>query len=225
MKCEFLKKTLRIMDNLGSQWSGLLLVMGLLLTVAFLYIDRHQAISDIIRSKGWLGIVVAIVLIALISMTPIPTESLTVMCLKAYGIGWGTFYSWVGSTLSAVAIFWLVRSIGEPLRQKVISHESFKQVNEWIIGKGSIGLLIARLLPLPAFIVNYITAVIPAIRFWGYLWTAALTIIPSYLVTAMIFMGVTAKLRIWLVVGGLGMVLIWFSSYLLNRYQTLKATC
>lgn len=75
-----------------------------------------------------------------------------------------------------------------------------------------------------AFIVNYITSVIPAIRFWSYLWTAALTIIPTYLVTALIFMGITAKLRIWLVVGSLGMVLIWVSSNVLNHYQMVKET-
>jgi len=222
MKYKVLKKHLCKLDTLRNQWSVFFLVMGVLLIVGFLYIDRYQAISDIIRSTGWLGIVTAIFLITLLSMTPIPTESLTIICLKTYGIGWGSFYSWVGSTLSAVAIFGLVRSIGE--LQTVISYERFKQVNEWIQRKGTIGLLIARLLPLPAFIVNYITAIIPAIGFWSYLWTAGLTIIPSYFVTALIFMGFTEKLRIWLVVGSIGMVMTWASSYLLNRYQMVKET-
>lgn len=218
-------KTQYTLDNLGNLWSTVLLVVGILLLVAFLYFDQRRAISNIIRSTGWLGIVTAILLITLFSMTPIPTESLTIMCLKAYGISWGIFYSWVGSTLSAVAIFILVRSIGDPFLQIVISQERFEQVNEWIKRKGTLGLIIARLLPLPAFIVNYVTAVIPAIRFWSYLWTAALTIIPSYLVTALIYMGFSPKLRIWLVVGSLGMVLIWVSSYLLNRLQIIKETC
>lgn len=218
------KKTPRTLDNLGNWWSLTFLSVGILIIVAFLYIDRGQVVSNIIRSSGWLGIVTAILLIALISMTPIPTESLTIMCLKSYGIGWGIFYSWVGSTLSSVAIFLLVRSIRAPLLQLVISQERFEQVNEWIKSKGTIGLVIARLLPLPAFIVNYITAFIPAIEFWSYLWTAALTIIPSYLVTALIFMGISENLRTWLVVGSLCMVLIWVSSYLLNRYPMAKET-
>ena len=224
MKCKVNKKTPRTLDNLGNWRSLALLAVGILVIVAFLYIDRGQAVSNIIRSSGWLGIVTAIFLIALLSMTPIPTESLTIMCLKSYGIGWGIFYSWVGSTLSSVAIFLLVRSIGDPLLQLVISQERFEQVNEWIKRKGTMGLVVARLLPLPAFIVNYITALIPAIGFWSYLWTAALTIIPSYWVTALIFMGISENLRAWLVVGSLGMVLIWASSYLLNRYPTVKET-
>jgi len=201
-----------------------LLAVGVLIIVAFLYLDRYQTISNIIYSTGWAGVVTAIFLITIISMTPIPTESLTIMCLKAYGIGWGIFYSWVGSTLSAVAIYLLVQSIGHSVLQMIISQERFEQVNEWIKGQGTRGVVIARFLPLPAFVVNYITAVIPSIRFWSYLWTAALTIIPSYVVTALIFMGVSTNLRIWLVVGSLGMVLIWISSYLLSRSQLVKET-
>lgn len=224
MNYKVTKETLCTLDTLGNWWSVVLFVIGILIIVAFLYIDRGQAVSNIILSAGWLGIVTAIFLITLLSMTPIPTESLTIMCLKSYGIGWGIFYSWVGSTLSSVAIFLLVRSIREPILQLVISQERFEQVNKWIKRKGTIGLVIARLLPLPAFIVNYITAMIPAIEFWSYLWTAALTIIPSYLVTALIFMGISANLRIWLVIGSLGMCLIWVSSYLLNRYPLVKET-
>lgn len=212
------------METLGNQVSVLLFVIGILIMAAFLYIDRGQAVSNIIRSAGWPGIMTAIILITLLSMTPLPTESITIMCLKSYGVGWGIFYSWFGSTLSSVAIFLLVRSIREPLLQLVISPEHFEQVNDWIKRKGTIGLVIARLLPLPAFIVNYITAVIPAIEFWSYFWTAAVTIIPSYLATALIFMGISANLRIWLVIGSLGMVLIWVFSYLLNRYPLVKET-
>ncbi|MCQ2027258.1 TVP38/TMEM64 family protein, partial [Clostridium butyricum] len=114
-------------------------------------------------------------------MTPIPTESITIICLKSYGVGWGTFFSWVGSTLSSIAIYCLVQSIREPLLQVLISHKCYKKVNEWVKRSGTSGLMMARLLPLPAFIVNYIAAIIPIIDFWSYFWTAALTIIPSYI--------------------------------------------
>ncbi|WP_075366470.1 TVP38/TMEM64 family protein [Desulfosporosinus metallidurans] len=125
MNYKVTKETLCTLDTLGNWWSVVLFVIGILIIVAFLYIDRGQAVSNIILSAGWLGIVTAIFLITLFSMTPIPTESLTIMCLKSYGIGWGIFYSWVGSTLSSVAIFLLVRSIREPILQLVISQERF----------------------------------------------------------------------------------------------------
>lgn len=219
MEQKVFKKTLYTLNHLEKQLSLFLLIIGILFIVVFLYLDRYQTISHVIRSTGLMGLVTAIILIALLSMTPIPTEGLTIMCFKVYGIGWGIVYSWVGSTLSALLIFGLVRSIGAPLLMQATSHERFRQVDAWVSQKGIMGLLIARLLPLPAFIVNYLTAVIPAIRFWEYLWTAAVTIIPSYLMTAMVFMGVATKFRIYLWVGVLGMILIWLSSYLLNRLQ------
>lgn len=84
------------------------------------------------------------------------------------------------------------------------------------------GLVMVRLLPLPAFIVNYITAVIPAIDFWSYFWTAALTIIPSYIATALVLMGISVNSRIWLVIGSFGMVILWIFSCFLSRYPILK---
>ncbi|CAA7603221.1 SNARE associated Golgi protein [Acididesulfobacillus acetoxydans] len=221
MNQEALSKTLSRLDQLENQLSVPLLAIGILLIAAFLYLDRCQAVSDIIRSTGWLGVVTAVTLITVLSMTPIPTESLTIMCFKSYGIGWGIFYSWLGSTLSALLIFALIRGIGEPLFLKANSHQKFRQVDAWVSRKGTAGLLIARLLPLPAFLVNYITALLPAVRFWDYLWTAAVTIIPSYLMTAMVFAGVATKFRIWLWAGILGMILIWLSSYLLHRLQAV----
>ncbi|WP_407309596.1 TVP38/TMEM64 family protein [Desulfosporosinus sp. SB140] len=224
MNYKVTKETPYTLDKLENRWSAVLFVTGILIIVGFLYIDRGQEISNVIRSTGCLGKVTAILLITLLSMTPIPTESLTIICLKSYGIVWGTFYSWVGSTLSSIAIYWLVQSIKEPLLHSIISQERFNQVNEWIKRKGTIGLVVARLLPLPAFIVNYITAMIPAIDFWSYLWTAALTIIPSYIATALVFMGISANYRIWLLVGSFAMVILWIFSYLMSRYPMAKET-
>ena len=111
MNFKVTKETLYKLDSFGTQWSTVFFFIGILILVTFLYIDRSQEISNIIRSAGWFGIITSILLITFLSMTPIPTESITIICLKAYGVGWGTFYSWVGSTLSSIAIYLLVRSI------------------------------------------------------------------------------------------------------------------
>lgn len=222
MNYKITNKTLHTFHTLATQWSSVLVVSGILAIVAFLYIDRTQEVSNIIRSAGWLGVITAVILITLLSMTPIPTESITIMCLKSYGVVWGTFYSWVGSTLSSLAIYWLVKSIREPLLQVLISQGRFNQVYVWIKQKGTIGLIMTRFLPLPAFIVNYLTAIIPVIDFWSYFWTAALTIIPSYIATALVFMGISAKVGIWLFVGSLSMVILWIFSYVLSRYPISK---
>jgi len=65
MNCKVTKKNPRTLDNLGNWWSLTLLAMGVLIVVAFLYLDRCLAISNIIHSTGWLGVVTAIFLITL----------------------------------------------------------------------------------------------------------------------------------------------------------------
>lgn len=73
--------------------------------VAFFYLDRHNAISSLIKSLGPLGVLLAIFLMALLCMTPIPSEGLVLMYLKIYGVFWGTLLAWVGSNVGSLIIF------------------------------------------------------------------------------------------------------------------------
>lgn len=198
-------------------WTGILIALFVLLIAAFFYFDRRNQISVVIRAWGIWGVVFAILLMAAICMTPIPSEGLVVLYLKIYGIYEGVFFSWLGSTLSSLAIFVLVRVYGQTLMKKLISPQRFNTVDNWIKGKGSLGLLVARLLPIPAFAVNYIAGVMPSMKLWTYLWTAALSMIPYYVGTALVFMGVARETWIWLVLGIVALMLFWGTGYLLNK--------
>lgn len=80
MNFKVTKKSLSKLNTLENQWSTAFFTIGILICIAFLYLDRRQEISHIIRSAGWFGIVTAIILITLLNMTPIPTENITFMC-------------------------------------------------------------------------------------------------------------------------------------------------
>ncbi|MFZ3130475.1 MAG: VTT domain-containing protein [Desulfosporosinus sp.] len=198
-------------------WTGVIIAAFVLLIAAFFYLDRRNEISFIIRAWGLGGVVFAIFLMAALCMTPIPSEGLVVLYLKIYGIYQGVFLAWLGSTLSAVAIFIIIRVFGQKLMQKLISPERFEMVDNWVKGKGSLGLLVARLLPIPAFAVNYIAGVMPSIKLWTYLWTAALAIIPYYVGTALVFLGVARETWIWLVLGIVALILFWGTGYVFNK--------
>jgi len=200
-------------------WTGVIIIAFILLIAAFFYLDRRNEISVIIRAWGLWGVVFAIFLMAALCMTPIPSEGLVVLYLKIYGIYQGVFFAWLGSTLSAIAIFMIVHVFGQKLMIRLISPERFKVVDKWIKGKGSLGLLIARLLPIPAFAVNYIAGAMPSMKLWTYLWTAALAIIPYYVGTALVFLGVARETRIWLVLGIIALVLFWSTGYVFNKRQ------
>ena len=198
-------------------WTGVLIAAFVLLIAAFLYLDKRNEISIIIRAWGLWGVAFAIFLMAALCMTPIPSEGLVVLYLKIYGIYQGVFFAWLGSTLSAVAIFIIVRVYGQTLMKRLISPERFKVVDNWVKGKGSLGLFVARLLPIPAFAVNYIASAMPSMKLWTYLWTAALAMIPYYVGTALVFLGVARETWIWLVLGIVALILFWGTGYVLNK--------
>ena len=198
-------------------WTGVLIVAFVLLIAVFFYFDRRNEISVIIREWGLWGVVFAIFLMAALCMTPIPSEGVVVLYLKIYGIYQGIFFAWLGSTLSAMAIFIIVRVYGQTLMKRLISPERFEVVDNWVKGKGSLGLFLARLLPIPAFAVNYIAGAMPSMKLWTYLWTAALSMIPYYVGTALVFLGVARETWIWLVLGIVALMLFWGAGYVLNK--------
>lgn len=204
-------------NRLKYGWTGVLIVAFVLLIAVFFYFDRRNEISLIIRAWGLWGIVFAIFLMSALCMTPIPSEGLVVLYLKIYGIYQGIFFAWLGSILSAMAIFIIVRVYGQTLMKRLISPERFNIVDNWVKGKGPLGLLVARLLPIPAFAVNYIAGAMPSMKIWTYLWTAALSMIPYYVGTALVFLGVARETWIWLVLGIVALILFWGMGYVLNK--------
>lgn len=75
----------------------------------------------------------------------------------------------------------------------------------------------ARLLPLPAIAVNYAAGVIPSIKFWPYFWTACVSIIPYYIGTALVVIGVAKHTWLWFLAGGLVILAIGSIGYVLGR--------
>ncbi|SPF49773.1 conserved membrane hypothetical protein [Candidatus Desulfosporosinus infrequens] len=198
-------------------WTGVLIAVFVLLIAAFFYFDRRNELSVMIQAWGLWGVVFAVFLMAALCMTPIPSEGLVVLYLKIYGIYQGVLIAWLGSTLSAVAIFIIVRVYGQTLMKRLISPERFRVVDNWVKGKGSLGLFVARLLPIPAFAVNYIAGAMPSMNFWTYIWTAVLSIIPYYVGTALVFVGVARETWIWLALGIVALILFWSTGYVLNK--------
>jgi uncharacterized membrane protein YdjX (TVP38/TMEM64 family) len=179
-----------------------------LAVAAFLYFDQHDEISALIQGAGLRGMWISLGLMALLCMTPLPSEGLLFLLLKVYGIYLGILLAWLGSMVGALIILIVSRRYGQKLMRQMITPERFKVVNDWVERKGTLGLLIARLLPLPAFAVNYIAGMIPSVRKWPYLWTAALTIAPYYLVTVLLFVGIFESAWLWLAAGGIVLALV-----------------
>jgi uncharacterized membrane protein YdjX (TVP38/TMEM64 family) len=198
-------------------WLIIITIIFLALIVLFFYLDRHNELSRIIRTWQPAGILLSILIIAALSMTPIPSEGFLILLFKIFGIYEALFYSWLGTILSALVIFYMAHHSGRSLFQKMINPRYIETVDQWVLEKGSIGLLFARLLPVPPFAINFIAGSISSIKFWSYIWTAALAILPYYIGCALIYVGVFRTTKYWLVIGGLIILTLWGISYSFSR--------
>ena len=165
--------------------------VGLFSIVFILVFDRKGRVAHMIHEFGWFGVVLAILLMALICLTPIPSEGLLLMYLNIFGISWGLVLSWGGSAISTAIIFVISRYFGNFMLRRAMKHKRFAQVNDWVSDRGSFGLLMARLLPVPAFVVNYAAGMVPSINFWTYFWTGVVSLIPYYLASTLFYLGLS----------------------------------
>lgn len=198
-------------------WTIGILVLGILLVIAYFHFDRQDAISRTIRSTGVWGIAISIFLMAAFCVIPVPSEFLMIMNMKVFGVWWGIFYTWIGAMLGALAVFFGARYVGRRLLHAFVTEERLHQVNEWVGRKGAVGLLLARLVPLPFIVVNYAAGVLKSVRVRDYIWTTGVGLLPYDLGAALIFLGASTRYRLWLVVGGCAVVAIWLAGYFFNR--------
>ncbi len=196
----------------------------MVLVALFFYLDRRHTLTHVILSWGILGIAASIIVMALLCIVPVPSEFLLIMNMKVYGVWWGIFFGWSGSLIGAWAIFAIARRFGRPLLMRFVSKERFDQIDQWVSSKGALGLLMARLLPLPASVVNYVAGVIRSVRIWDYTWTAAISIIPYYLGAALVFLGIFSRYTVWLFIGGIFIAAFWATSYYLTHNLNKKRT-
>lgn len=196
-------------------------LLSITLVGLFFYFDRKGDISMLIRTWGTWGILISIAVMAFLSIVPIPGEFLLVLNMKVYGVLLGAFYAWIGAVIGALVTFIIARHLGAPLIRRSVSDESWLKVESWVQRSSTFGLLIARLLPLPVPIVNYVAGFIDSISFWNYMWTAAVSIWPYYICAACLFVGIPNRLSPWMALGIALLIVLWLFGFILNRRSKL----
>nr|NNM89941.1 TVP38/TMEM64 family protein [Bacilli bacterium] len=188
----------------------------------WVFIAYRNSFSVIIQSFGMFGVVVAILLMALLCIIPVPAEFLIIVLMGMYGVYWGIFYSWIGSMIGAVIAMYVTRWLGQARVRRLFTEQRQQQIDQWISRRGTLGLLALRFAPfVPYHVLNYVAGLMN-IRLWPFLWTTALGLIPFYIGMGGVFLGlshgiVTAGIAVVVVLAVLG-----FVSYLLRK-RWLKA--
>lgn len=203
-------------------WKGALvtssvLLLGVWLVILFFHWDRDGALSSTIRNFGPFGIALCIALMAAFCVIPVPSEFLMILNMKVFGVWWGIFYTWIGAMLGALAVFYIARMTGRSILARFVSEMRIHQVETWVAGRGAIGLLVARLVPLPFIVVNYTAGILSTVRTRDYIWTTGVGLLPYDIGAALVFLGFSKKFGIWFLVGGVAVVGFWTLGWWLQR--------
>ncbi|MCY0894509.1 MAG: VTT domain-containing protein [Acidibacillus sp.] len=195
----------------------MIILISIFMVALFFYFDQQNGMTLIIRSWGISGVIIGILLMGIICMTPIPSEGLLLIFLKIYGIFLGLLYAWIGSSIGAIAIFILARSILSPMFKELIGSLQQHRVEQWVKKRGVSGLLFVRLLPIPAFVVNYTVGLLPGVGFFQYLWTAIVSMAPYYAGTIFMFLGIVNGIFSWILIGLFIVIILFILSFIVNR--------
>lgn len=148
--------------------------------------DTVKGTITLLRSWGAWAVVGSIALMVAHSFLPFPAEIIACANGMVFGPFWGTVITWVGAMLGAAAAFGLVRVLGRPFLERVLSPRHRAQISVWSHDYGGRTLLTSRLIPVIAFnLINY-AAALTRISWWTFLWATGVGILPLTILLAII---------------------------------------
>lgn len=175
-------------------------------------VERVRHMFD--ATTTWLPLVI-IGLMVLHTFVPVPAEILALAAGVALGPLWGFATIWVGAMLGAFVGFFLIRTFGQPLLQRLTPPRRLHHVQRWF-GHVDIPILLAvRLVPVLSFnLINFVLALTP-VTWWRFTWTTGIGIVP---ITGFM-VGFGAYLEDWRVLAlmSLAALLIGLGGYVILR--------
>jgi uncharacterized membrane protein YdjX (TVP38/TMEM64 family) len=169
------------------RWKAWLIIgisFGIAIAVV-IFIARHQTqVEDFIRRLGAFGPIISVLLYIVLGISPVPADSLTLINGAVFGPYWGAGIAWLGTTLAALAEYYLGMRIAN-----VADFEQRKQELPWGLDElpvESVWFLIGARMITGALskIVSYMSGLyrVPIGR---YLWTSALSMLFGAVVYAL----------------------------------------
>lgn len=161
-----------------------LVLFAALLLLASLGIDFSDSITKWAAQENNLviAIFVSIVLMVLCAMTPLPAEAMALANGMIFGPLGGAIITWTSAVMGAYITFRVSKRCKNSLLTKPVDKKKWAKVNNWIERWGTLGFLVARLIPaVPFFALNIGAAFLP-ITTRTYLLITGLAIIPHVLI-------------------------------------------
>jgi uncharacterized membrane protein YdjX (TVP38/TMEM64 family) len=207
------------------------LVLAALIGVAVFFVCRALAQQDLdlasmgpadakrfAASWGAWSAAGAVLLMVLHSFVPLPAEIIAIANGMLFGTWLGIALTWAGAMLGAILSCALARMLGRPFVRLLVSERQWHRVERVSLTPAT--LLFVRLVPLISFnLVNYAAGLL-GVRWWPFLWTTALGILP--LTVAMVLAGeeiLKAPPWLWFVVAAV-LLALWLALQRLRRAPT-----
>lgn len=198
-----------------------LLFFVLALSIVF-FINPHtleslfSTINVWIVDAGPLGWILIIVLMILHSFVPLPSEFIALAAGMSYGIFLATILVWIGAMFGAIIAFAIARWLGEPFVTRILNPSYMKKLDHWKANQGIPTLLVSRLIPIISFnLINY-AAGLAGVRWWPFLWTTAIGIIPMTVISVSVGATMGSLPLSWFIalsIAGIALVIgvhLWF---------------
>ena len=136
-------------------------------------------IESWLAELGVWAYVVAPLVMATVSILPIPAEAPAFANGMLFGPVFGSVVTWSGAMLGAWISYEIAQACGRPLALRIVKPAALEKVDDVAEAAGWWGLLVVRFVPVVAFTALNWGAGLSGVPRWRFLWTTALGIIPG----------------------------------------------
>lgn len=145
----------------------------------------------------WAAVVSAALMVFQSVAAPLPAFVVTFANGLLFGWAWGALLSWSSAMLGAVLCYWIARSLGRPVVEKLVG--SGKALETWDLFFARFGvraILVSRLLPFVSFDIISYGAGLTSIGLWEFVWATGLGQLPATLLYSYLGQNLTGSIKV-----------------------------
>lgn len=157
-----------------------------------------QTFREYLLSFGaWAPLVSGLLMVFQSVVAPLPAFVLTFTNGLLFGWAWGALLSWSSAMVGALVCFWIARSLGRPVVERLVGGSKSLEVSDLFFTKyGDRTILITRLLPFVSFdIISYGAGLTP-IRLRNFLIATGLGQLPATLAYSYLGQNLTGSIQV-----------------------------
>lgn len=163
--------------------------------------DPQQAIQsfrDYLLGFGvWAPVISSALMVFQSVAAPLPAFVVTFTNGLLFGWVWGTLLSWSSAMLGAALCFWIARTLGRPVVEKLVGGTKALEVSDLFFARfGNRAILVSRLLPFVSFdIISYGAGLTP-VSFWKFLLATGIGQLPATIIYSYLGQNLTGSVQV-----------------------------